>query len=47
MIEYKQVASKRCKIEVHAFPHASESNSTVTFSLNGSPIDYVAEFIFL
>ena len=42
----KQVASKRCKIEVHAFRHASKSNSTVTFFLNGSPIDYVTEFIF-
>ena len=31
MIGSKQVASKRCKFEVHAFPHASESNSTVTF----------------
>ena len=28
---YISVASKRCKIEVPAFPHASESNSTVTF----------------
>ena len=31
MVGSKQVASKRCKIEVHAFPHTSESNSTVTF----------------
>ena len=46
MVGFKQVASKRCKIEVHAFPHASESNSTVTFSLNGSSIDYVTEFFF-
>ena len=27
--------------------HDSESNSTVTFPLNGSPIDYVTEFSFL
>ena len=47
MVGSKQVASKRCKIKVHAFPHASESNFTVTFSINGSPIDYVTEFIFL
>ena len=40
MVGHKQVASKSCKIEVHDFPHASESISTVTFSLNGSPIDY-------
>ena len=46
MVGPKQVASKRSKIEVHALPHASESNSTVAFSLNGSPIDYVTEFIF-
>ena len=26
MVGSKQVASKRCKIKVHAFPHASESN---------------------
>ena len=32
MVGSKQVASKRCKIEVHAFPHASESNSIVYFS---------------
>ena len=31
MIGSKQVASKRYKIEVHDFPHVSESNSTVTF----------------
>ena len=47
MVGSKQVASKRCKIEVHTFPHVSESNSTVTFSFNRSPIDYVTEFIFL
>ena len=44
MVGSKQVASKRCKIEVHAFPHASESNSTVTFFPQWS---YVTEFIFL
>ena len=47
MVGSKQVASKRCKIKVHAFPNASESNSTITFPLNGSPIGYVIEFNFL
>ena len=41
MVLPKQVESERCKIEVHAFLYDTESNSTVTFSLNGSPIDYV------
>ena len=27
----EQVASKRCEIKVHAFPHDSENNSTVKF----------------
>ena len=27
----KQIASKRCKIKIHAFSHTSENNSTVTF----------------
>ena len=31
MVGPMQVAAKRCKIEVHAFPHAPEKNSTVTF----------------
>ena len=30
-LDLNEVALKRCKIKVHAFPHASESNSTVTF----------------
>ena len=30
MVGTEQIASKRCKIEIHAFSHASESNSTVT-----------------
>ena len=47
MVGPKQVASKRCKIEVHDYPHATESNSTVTFSRYGSPINYVTEYIFL
>ena len=47
MVGSKQVASKRCKIKVHAFPHVSESNSTVTFSFDGSPNDYMTKFIFL
>ena len=31
MVGPEQVASKCCKIEVHAFLHVSESNSTVVF----------------
>ena len=31
MVGPEQIASKRCKIEIHAFSHASENNSTVTF----------------
>ena len=31
MIGHEQVASKRCKIEVHAFPHGSEKNQQLLF----------------
>ena len=31
MIGPKQVASKRCKTEVHAFPYVSENNPTIAF----------------
>ena len=47
MVGPEQVASKHCKIEVYAFPHASEIIPQLHFYLNGSPIDYVTELIFL
>ena len=31
MVGPEQIASKCCKIKIHAFSHASEINSTVTF----------------
>ena len=31
MVGPGQIASKRCKIEIHVFSLASENNSTVTF----------------
>ena len=47
MVGSKQVASKRYKIEVHGFHMPQKVIPQLHFSLNGSPIDYVTEFIFL
>ena len=47
MVGPEQIASKRCKIDIHAFSHASENKLHIYFYLNGSPIDYVTEFNFL
>ena len=47
MVGSKQVASKRYKIEVHGFHMPQKIIPQLHFSLNGSPIDYVTEFIFL
>ena len=44
MVGSKQVASKRCKMLFHM---PKKVIPQLHFSLNGSPIDYVTEFIFL
>ena len=46
MVGLEHLASNRCKIEVYAFHMLQKILLQLHFNFNGSPIDYVTDFIF-